>query len=239
MKTEYIGKCLFIEGEKKILVVGDLHLGYEEVLNQAGIFLTRKMFEESIKYFDLIFDKIGKIDYIILLGDVKHNFGNILKQERNEVLGIFDYLSTKLNKDGRLIITKGNHDNILEPIVKKRESVEIRDYFILDSFVFLHGDRDFPVIYDKKIKYWIMGHGHPAVKLSDGVKIENYKCFLTGKFHGRKIIIVPSFFEYVEGSDPRETDLKMAWDLNLEKFNAWIVGDNKLEVLDFGELGKL
>ena len=87
-------------------------------------------------------------------------------------------------------------------------------------------DKTFDRMLDRGIKYWIFGHGHPAVKITDGVKIEKYKCFLSGKFKGREIIIVPSFFEYSEGSDPRENDLGMAWKFDLEKFNVWAVGED-------------
>ena len=47
---------MFIEAGGKILVVGDLHLGYEEHLNRMGIFVSRQMFEEMISYFDKVFD---------------------------------------------------------------------------------------------------------------------------------------------------------------------------------------
>ena len=96
----------------------------------------------------------------------------------------------------------------------------------------------FKEINDAKIKYWILGHGHPAVTLQDGAKKEKYKCFLAGKFKGRNIIVLPSFFPLVEGSDARDFDLGFAWDFRLENFDVRIVGDN-LEVLDFGKLGKL
>ncbi len=235
---KYLGKCLLIEDEdKKILVVGDLHLGYEETLNQAGVFLTRKMFEEMISYFELIFGDVGKVDYIVLLGDVKHDFGRVLKQEWNDVLGLFDYLEGKLNENGKIIITKGNHDAVLQAIAKKREFVEMRDYFVVDEVAFLHGDKDFVEIHDKKIKYWIMGHGHPAVKISDGVKVEDYKCFLSGSFKGHEIVVVPSFFEFSSGSDPRENSLGLAWDFDFGRFNVLVVSeDEKLGVLDFGRL---
>ncbi|MEK6843988.1 MAG: metallophosphoesterase [Nanoarchaeota archaeon] len=240
MEIKYIGKCLLIsDAGKKILAVGDLHLGYEETLNQAGVFLTRKMFEEMIAYFDGIFSAVEKVDYVVLLGDIKHKFGDILKQEWNDVLALFDYLLNKLNQNGKIIITKGNHDVVLAPITRKRDFVEMRDYFLFNEIAFLHGDKDFIEVHDKKIKYWIMGHGHPAVKLSDGVKVEDYKCFLTGRFDGRSIIILPSFFEYSEGSDPRESDLKMAWDFNFDKFDVKIVEEESLKVLDFGRLEEL
>ena len=37
-KIEYVGKCLLVTiMGKRILVVGDLHLGYEEALQRAGV----------------------------------------------------------------------------------------------------------------------------------------------------------------------------------------------------------
>ncbi len=237
-KLEYIGKCLLIsEKGKKILVIGDLHLGYEEVLNQSGVFVSRTMFEEMIKYLDSVFAKTGKVEHVVLLGDVKHDFGGILRQEWNDVLRLFDYLEDKCKE---IIICKGNHDTILEPIVRKRENVKMMNYLIFGEYCFLHGNKDFPGIWNKKIRYWIMGHGHPAVKISDKTKVEKYKCFLAGRFKGRGIIIVPSFFEYTEGSDPRESNLGMAWDFDYGKFRVWVVGvEGDLEVLDFGKLRDL
>lgn len=239
-KIEYLGRCLCIEENgKKILVVGDLHLGYEEVLNQSGVFVTREMFNEMIKYFDKAFEKAGKVDYIVLLGDVKHYFGGILRQEWDDVLGLFDYFFSKIIKKGEIIIVKGNHDVILEPIVRKRERVMVKDFFVIGGIAFLHGDRDFKEIYNKKIEIWVMGHGHPAIKLSNGVKVEKYKCFLIGRFRGRDVIVVPSFFDYSEGSDPRENDLGLAWDFDFKRFDVKIVGvESDLGDLDFGKLGK-
>jgi len=245
MKIEYIGKCLYVEvvenrKKKGILAVGDLHIGYEEVLNRSGVFVTRKMFNEMIEYFDRVFEKVGKVDYVVLLGDVKHYFGKILRQEWNDVLGLFDYFKEKLMKEGMVVVVRGNHDVILDPIVLKRSRVEVWDYFVVEKICFLHGNRDFKEIYDKRIKMWVMGHGHPAVKLSDSVRVEKYKCFLFGMFRGRGVIIVPSFFDYSEGSDPRENDLGLAWDFDFERFDVKIVGDEMdLRVLDFGKLGKL
>ena len=57
-KINYVGKCILLErGGEKILAVGDLHLGYEETLNRAGIFVSRQMFDEMIADFDAIFAK--------------------------------------------------------------------------------------------------------------------------------------------------------------------------------------
>jgi uncharacterized protein len=236
LKISYVGKCLLIEIErKKILVIGDLHLGYEEHLNKAGILISRQMFKEMIDEFDRIFEKTGKVDEVVLLGDVKHDFGSIMRQEWSDVLGFFEYLEGKCNK---VIITKGNHDMIIGPIAKK-SGVRVVDFYIVGETCFLHGDRDFDELHEKKIKFWVLGHAHPAIKIGNNVRTEKYKCFLVGKHKGKKIIIVPSFFSYFEGSDPRENDLRLAWNFDLDKFEVKIVQENSLEVLDFGKLGKL
>ena len=241
---KYIGKCLLVNAEegaegKKILVVGDLHLGYEEVLNESGVFVTREMFKDMIEYLDKVFDKVGKVEYVILLGDVKHDFGRILRQERNDLLMLFKYLEKKLDKVGEIVIVKGNHDKIVEPIANSA-GIRVVDYFIFGECCFVHGDKKYEEMYDKNIKIWIMGHGHPAVKVGDRVRVEKYKCFLVGNFKGREVIIVPSFFEYGEGSDPRENDLRMVWNFDYDRFDVKVVGvESDLEVMDFGKLGKL
>lgn len=235
MKIKYLGKCLLVEElDERILVVGDLHLGYEESLNRVGVFVGRKMYDKMIREFEEIFGKTGKLDKIILLGDVKHEFGRILKQENNDVLKLLDYLKERCKE---VVVIKGNHDAIIEPIAKKRE-IEVLKLYKFGRFCFLHGDKDFEEIYDKKINYWVVAHAHPAIRLTDGVKEEKYKCFLVGKYKDKDVVIVPSFFELSIGTDPRDRNLGLVWEMNLNSFEVIVVETN-LNVLKFGKLGKI
>ncbi|MEK6898869.1 MAG: metallophosphoesterase [Nanoarchaeota archaeon] len=226
---DFIGKCLLID--KKLLVIGDLHLGYGESLRRSGIYLPGNLYSAIEKDLLEIFVRIGKVDKIILLGDVKHAIGNILEQERNHFARLFELLSGRCSE---IIVIKGNHDALLEPILRDY-STKLVSFYIWERYAFIHGDRDFDEIYDKKIMTWVMGHAHPAVNLSDGIKTENYKCFLTGKYKGKEIVIMPSFFPFTEGSDPRDLGIGMPWNFNFNQFKVKIVGE-KLEVLDFGKL---
>lgn len=238
VEITYIGKCLLVQEENKwILAVGDLHLGYEEALNRAGVYVTRTLFEEMIREFERIFAKIEKVDEVVLLGDVKHVFGRVLRQEWDDVRALLEYFLTK-KKVKRVVIVKGNHDVILEPVVKREKRVELRGCYCVGRVCFVHGNRDFEEMWGKGITMWVMGHGHPAIVLREGVKREKYKCFLEGKFKGRKVVIVPSFSEYGGGSDPREHNLGLAWEFDLKKFKVWVVGE-KLEMLDFGRVGEM
>ena len=71
-RFEAIDRCLYWK-EKETLIVGDLHLGYEENLNESGISIPKSQLEETINIFKRIFLEIKKngwkIKEIILLGN--------------------------------------------------------------------------------------------------------------------------------------------------------------------------
>lgn len=233
---KFIGKSLFIEdnNKKKILVISDLHLGYEEGLNEQGVFLPRGMYKEIIKELSEIFSDVGKIDCLIICGDLRHEFSGILNSEWKEVLGFLDFVK---EKTGKIILIKGNHDNMLQGVVKQR-GIEVLDYWVYEDYAFFHGDKTYAELYDKKIKTWVIGHSHPSVTIKDkeGVKSERYKCFLAGRYKDKKLIILPSFFPLIEGSDINFYDTNLGFDINLKNFEVWVVGD---KVYDFGKMREI
>ncbi len=268
-KIKYIGKCLLLEDAgERVLVIGDLHLGYEGAMRVSGVMIPVKLYEKCIADFEEIYNYIinnldgkiiiekdsrlvhesyggltgsrldreindegKKIDKIIILGDVKHEFGYILDDEWNLIVKFLEHLRGKCKE---LVVIEGNHDKILFPILRKMRVVAV-DFYLWRNILFAHGDKEFEEMFGRDVKYWIIGHGHPAVTLVDNVKRETYKCFLTGAFKGKKVILVPSFFPLIAGTDAREFDLGFAFKFDLRKFNVKIVGDG-LDVLDFGKL---
>mgnify|MGYP001561850733 FL=1 len=235
---EFIDKALYLT-KQKILVVADLHIGYEEALNKEGIFVPRTQFRELVCDLEKIFKQLKKekkkIEKIVVLGDLKHEFGEISQQEWRETKPILDLLKKKAKK---VILIKGNHDTILEPIAK-RKALGIRDFYIEDGICFLHGHKLFLECLDKKVKMLVVGHRHPAVVLADKYKKEKYKCFLFGKWKGKEIILMPSFFSFIIGSDiltNSNNNYLFISDKELEKFEVYVVGD---KVYRFGELRSL
>jgi len=245
----FIGKCVLIEDEfltggkkirRRILVLGDLHLGYED--SSLGIPM-RMIFQETLEDLRKVFGAVekkkgfgagkGEVDEIVILGDVKHFFGGILDQEWKETRKFFSYLKEKCKK---IIVVKGNHDTILEPIAREF-GFELADYYLLGKYGFLHGDKMFDALLEKKIKVFFCGHLHPAITLREGVKSERYKCFLAGSWRGKKVIVLPSFFPLVEGADVLIWEGNLGFDFSIEKSEVYLVGD--AEVLYFGKMGKL
>ncbi len=234
-KFKFIGKALFFP-EEKILAISDLHIGFEATLNEAGIFLPRRQFKETLSELKKIFERAEEVNEVIVLGDLKHEFGSISRQEWDETLKILEYLS---GYAGKIILIKGNHDTILEPIVKLKR-LNIKDVYVQKNICFLHGHKAFPECDEKKIKTLVMGHKHPAITIREGAKSETYKCFLVGNYKGKEIIILPSFFPFIEGSNMIIGDTNLAFNFKLKKFEAFVLEGEK--VYDFGkvkEIGKL
>jgi putative SbcD/Mre11-related phosphoesterase len=168
---------------------------------------------------------------VVINGDLKHEFAKISDQEWRDALELIDLIKEKCE----LVIIKGNHDKILDKIAEKRQ-IKTKDYFILGNLAILHGDEIILDVLDKKIKVLIIGHDHPSVSLSDYVKVERYKCFLLGKYKDKKLIVMPSFFNLVEGSDIKKEKLLSPFLKDIKNFEVFVLGD---KVYRFGKLRKL
>src|SRR3989344_4336758 len=110
------------------------NIGIEESLNRRGVLIPRSQFNDLLNKLKLILNKV-KVDRILFNGDLKHEFGEISKQEWNNILNLLDFLKAK-----EIIIIKGNHDPILKPIANKR-NIKLVDYYNLDDITILHGDK--------------------------------------------------------------------------------------------------
>lgn len=213
-KYIFIGKTLFFPKEK-IVVVGDMHLGYEESLRQGGLDIPLNMFEEAEKELrntlDNIKAKYGKIYEIVFLGDIRHSFG-FLRGEKEELRKLISFTRKYVENENRIIFIRGNHE-------KNYKNEKFIDYYIVKDIAFVHGHKDFLEIYDKEINYVVMGHIHPSVVLRDKMKIrrEKYKCFLVGKFKKKEFVVLPSFISSTEGVSLSEfTDKDKALSLSVQ-----------------------
>ena len=214
------------------LIIADVHIGYEEALNKQGVLVPRVQFEEMAKRMERIFDalKSKKIDMIIINGDLKHEFGTISEQEWRNTLKFLDLLAKHCSE---IVLIKGNHDTILGPIARKR-NVRVVDSFNIGKVLITHGDK---VLNLKDYETIIIGHEHPAVSLKEGPRIEQFKCFLKGRYKGKNLIVQPSFNTMVGGTDIlKDKILSPFLRQNLDKFDVYIVED---KVYEFGKLGKL
>jgi putative SbcD/Mre11-related phosphoesterase len=229
---EIKNKALWLKKEKT-LVIADLHIGYEEALANEGILVPKLTFKE-MKQEILELLKL-KPRVIVINGDLKHEFGEISRQEWQDTLEILDLLMKNKRK---VVLIKGNHDAILEPIAR-RKGLNVVNYYITGDVAILHGHKVLldKEIYSKNIKTIVIAHEHPAVSIREGVKQELYKCFLRGSWHGKKLVVMPSFFSVYEGSDIKRERLLSPFleERALKSFDVYVL-DEKGKVYDFGKL---
>ncbi len=236
---EFINKTLFFP-EEGILVIGDLHLGFEESLRQSGILVPERQIKDIIDNLNGIFKRIksqGKtVNKIVFLGDIKHAF-HFDREEKKGFNKIMDFLQNRFDKKN-IILIKGNHDTIDYSLEDK-----MKPHHIEKRILFVHGHQPVNQSILKKADTIVMGHTHPCVIFSSGAKKEAYKCFLDGIYNGKKVIILPSFFDIIEGTPVNfyNEDYIESFSLvpkkNIMKFRVHAVGEN--EVLDFGKVRDL
>lgn len=247
INVKFLHDCLLV---KDILVIGDLHIGYDDQFHGRAVFPGSQLenIKEKLKeVFEYLETKKLKVRKVVLLGDVKHDFSKITDIEWRETINFFDFLNENIVDKNKIIVIKGNHDTILEPIVRKR-NILLKDYYKIEIngkvFCFLHGDKLFKQCLDSD--FLVFGHLHPAITLSDKYKNEKYKCFLKGKWKGKQVFILPSFTSVSLGYDLNnlnEKDYKDKFFVipnnNLKSFEIIIYNNEDKKKYNFGKLKKL
>lgn len=219
------------------LILGDVHMGYEEAINKSGVLIPRRQYAETISLLEQTFAELKKykmpVDKVIINGDLKHEFGTISETEWRNTLGIIDFLSKHCKN---IVLIKGNHDKILGPIAKKR-NVSVKEFEVVGDVFVCHGDYITDKSELKKAKVLVIGHEHPSVVLRQGGRTEKYKCFLAGKWKEKDLIVMPSFNTTVEGSDVLKDELLSPFLTDISSFEVFVSGYG--EILDFGTVNKL
>ena len=116
---EIVDLALYLTDEK-ILVLADLHIGYEDELVKQGVLVPKFHFRDLVKRVEGIFDSLEKkrkkVNVVVINGDLKHEFGRISNEEWRNTLKMLDYIARKCDK---IVLVRGNHDTILGPIAEK------------------------------------------------------------------------------------------------------------------------
>jgi len=222
-----VDTALWFEVEK-VLVINDLHIGYEEALHRKGILVPRSQLEQIVNKLKLILQKTRPTK-VVINGDLKHEFGKVLRQEWREVLELLDFL---LQNVPEVIIIKGNHDLIIKPIADKKGITVVNEYKMRDTLI-VHGE-ELIETYAKRI---VIGHEHPAITIREGSKWEKYKCFLKGKWNGKELIAVPSFNPLLEGTEVLKEELLSPFLDDIKNFEVYVVGEK--EAYYFGKIKEL
>ncbi|MEM0075305.1 MAG: metallophosphoesterase [Conexivisphaerales archaeon] len=187
---------VYLEQDKAI-VAADIHLGLEDKLEHEGISLPRTFLPQIIQSIVQPARVMGA-SKIILLGDVKHEFG---KPEEAEWFSVKKLIKEAFKVVDRIEVVKGNHDNYIASILGEM-NIPLHSYSLdISNYTLAHGH-----LYTMG-KKMIIGHEHPAVSIKDDFGLKHrYKAFLHAKIEGNDIYILPSVSPITVGTDMNETN---------------------------------
>jgi putative SbcD/Mre11-related phosphoesterase len=184
---------------KDFCIITDLHLGIGDYKLQERVILERL---NNLK-------EIYNYEKLIILGDIKHNFG------KEDISFVRKFL--KKLKSGILI--KGNHDFYLENAAKNLD-FEVHHYYKLENYVLTHGHK----LYEGN--KFIIGHVHPAIKIKD-FGVYKYQCFC----YSENLIVLPCFNPFSYGANILEEWISPYYDKNLK---IKVIAED--ELIDLGKL---
>ena len=235
----FINKTLFLP-KQGILVIGDLHIGYEAMLRQSGVLIPERQVKDIIRdikeSIDILKAKKYTLNKIVFIGDIKHGFGFEF-EERDEFEQVLEFLGGIFSPEN-IIFIKGNHDTI-----DYSPDSSMKDFYVDDEVIFIHGHEQVKEAMKENIKMVVMGHLHPCVVIKDGVKKETYKCFLEGSSKNKKVIVMPSVLDFNEGTPINDYDEEYVESFSIVpkkdmmKFNVHVIGEKG--IFDFGKIKDL
>lgn len=151
---------LLVEGEERVLVAADLHLGLEHELWLGGVSIPSQT--EKILASLLAFLEETEPDRLLLLGDIKHNVPRTSWQEKREVPEFLRRLCDRTVVE----IVPGNHDSNLADMAPQGARVRSASGFVLDGVGYFHG-HTWPDERVMRAESLVAGHLHPAIRLFD------------------------------------------------------------------------
>ncbi len=149
-------------GSERVLVVSDLHMGWEAALVQKGIHVPSQMPRIMEKMVQLI--KTKKPKTLVFLGDVKHTVATAEIEEWRDIPKFFETIS-EMVQDIRVI--PGNHDGNLTPLLPENVKISPSNGVVFFGDIGLFHGHTWPAPELLGCHSLIIGHVHPIVAFRD------------------------------------------------------------------------
>jgi len=175
---------LLRRGKERVLVVGDLHIGWEVTLARQGIHVPSQTSKMLLRLETIIAKE--RPTRLVMLGDVKHSVTGAELEEWHDVPEFFEKLLAKVPI---VQIIVGNHDGNLEPLTpSKVELLPPSGIALWCEYGLLHGHA-WPTPEMLGCETLILGHLHPAITLRDAMGYRITKtAWITAPCEPRKLL---------------------------------------------------
>ena len=223
--------CVYLS-DINAAVISDLHLGFEEEMNLHGLFLPKLQLDHVKGIVERILERYQP-ENLIINGDFKNEFSRNLQQEWQDIIKFIDYFNEKI----KLTFIRGNHDNYLISILKRR-GIDMIQHLETAGYYIYHGDRDLGLR-----KLTILGHEHPSIVLRDKVG-GLYKVPAFVHNPDSHVLITPAMSYFSSGTDVVESLLSQEHftpvlkNTDASRFRVYGVTE-EFGLVDFGFTGDL
>ena len=205
--------CVYLEKEDTLLV-SDIHLGLEDQREKLGMHIPGSILSQIL---ECIITPVKSLSCkrLVLLGDVKHEFG---RPSEAEWYSVKKFMKALREIDCEPAVVRGNHDNYIIYVLNELgiklhdPSLRLGDYFLT------HGHQDLEEHYGDA-KHIFMGHEHPAITVKDDIGVKHrFKAFLSGTIDNRTITVLPSVSPLSYGNPMNEMPKKQYMTPLLKKY---------------------
>lgn len=204
---------------EKILVISDLHIGWEVALAEEGVHVpsqTTRLLEKLKRIIAL-----EKPNRLLVLGDIKHTIAKIEREEWRDVPAFFEEACKIVSK---VQIIPGNHDGDIEALLPDDVEVLSPRGIILGDIGLFHGHM-WPDVKLLGCNILIIGHVHPVVVFKDpmGFSITRQvwvRAPCDGKLLARSLLKIHNV-RLKKGEDPQDV-LKNRFNIDLRAENLLI-----------------
>jgi hypothetical protein len=152
---------LLRNGSEKVMVISDLHIGWEVALAEEGIHVPSQTGRLLERLRSLISSE--KPDRLVIIGDVKHTVSKIELEEWRDVPLFFEEISKNVPE---VQIVPGNHDGDLEALLPESVKVLSPRGTVIGDIGLFHG-HTWPDIRMLGCSTLVAGHIHPVVVFTD------------------------------------------------------------------------
>lgn len=171
---------VLLSGDKKMLIVSDLHIGKSNHFRKNGIALTQQSDDKVSDRFFALLEEFNP-EKVLFLGDLFHSEWNFSCENFAQKMRQYHQIE--------FILVQGNHDILNKSYYEKCGIFSIEPYFNIGEIIFSHDVLE--SIADNN--YNIFGHLHPAVKLKGKSKqVLKLNCFYFGKNNA----VLPAFNQF-------------------------------------------
>lgn len=146
---------------QRVLVVADLHIGWEVSLTKEGVYIP----SQTPKILDKLQKIVKKVKptRLIFLGDVKHTVAKVELQEWRDIPDLFETLERSVPT---IQVVPGNHDGNLEPLLPETVTLLPTTGVKIGDIGLFHGHA-WPAPELLGCRTLVMGHIHPTVAFRD------------------------------------------------------------------------